>query len=272
MEGFIYKVTNKENGKIYIGQTTRTIEERWNEHTRNAFHDNNLEYQNKFHRAIRKYGDGGFIIEEQESFDAPDMEALHKLLNDAETKWILFYDSKDNGYNSSLGGDYNPMYGVKGKDNPCSKKINQYDLEGHYIKTWDSIADIGREFGTQSQVVRVCKSNRLTTKKVTALGYVWRYFDDVPNKKDIIISAEELAIRNNGRFKKGEAHSTATKAAIKKTSKKIDQFDMDDNYIKTFDSIHDAARSVYRSYSTIQTVLNRDRNVAAGFRWKYHIE
>lgn len=41
---------------------------------------------------------------------------------------------------------------------------------------------------------------------------------------------------------------------------------MDGNYIKTFDSIHDAARSVYRSYSTIQTVLNRDRNVAAGFR------
>ena len=25
----IYKITNKINGKIYIGQTTRTLKERW---------------------------------------------------------------------------------------------------------------------------------------------------------------------------------------------------------------------------------------------------
>lgn len=39
------------------------------------------------------------------------------------------------GYNSTYGGDINPMYGVRGKDNPCSVKINQYDLNGHFIKT-----------------------------------------------------------------------------------------------------------------------------------------
>lgn len=27
-KGFIYKAINKKNGKIYIGQTTRTIKER----------------------------------------------------------------------------------------------------------------------------------------------------------------------------------------------------------------------------------------------------
>ncbi|QJX73984.1 GIY-YIG catalytic domain-containing protein [Faustovirus] len=30
--GFIYLITNKLNGRQYVGQTTRTIEERWKEH------------------------------------------------------------------------------------------------------------------------------------------------------------------------------------------------------------------------------------------------
>ena len=29
---YIYKITNKLNGKIYIGQTSRTVQERWKEH------------------------------------------------------------------------------------------------------------------------------------------------------------------------------------------------------------------------------------------------
>lgn len=265
MEGFIYKVTNKENGKIYIGQTTRTIEERWNEHTRNAFHDNNLEYQNKFHRAIRKYGDGGFIVEEQESFDAPDIEALHKLLNDAETKWILFYDSKDNGYNSSLGGDYNPMYGVRGKDNPCSKKVNQYDLQGHYIKTWDSIKDIKRELGWEGNISKVCSKNRLNYRKVTAYKHVWRFYEDEPICNDIVISEEELEIRN-GRKKFLEENM--------RPKKKIDQFTLDGKFIKTFNSIREAADSVKGDPSGVTVVAQgkQYKHTYKGYVWKYHIE
>lgn len=265
MEGFIYKVTNKENGKIYIGQTTRTIKERWDEHTRNAFYDKSLEYQNKFHRAIRKYGDGGFIIEEQESFDAPDIEALHKLLNDAETKWILFYDSKDNGYNSSLGGDYNPMYGVRGKDNPCSKKVNQYNLQGHYIKTWDSIKDIKRELGWEGNISKVCSKNRLNYRKVTAYNHVWRFYEDEPTCNDIVISEEELEIRN-GRKKFLEKNM--------RPKKKIDQFALDGKFIKTFNSIREAADSVKGDPSGITVVAQgkKYKYTYKGYIWKYHIE
>ena len=31
-EGYIYKIVNDVNDKIYIGQTRRTVEERWNYH------------------------------------------------------------------------------------------------------------------------------------------------------------------------------------------------------------------------------------------------
>lgn len=30
--GYIYKITNQINNKVYIGQTSRTIEKRWKDH------------------------------------------------------------------------------------------------------------------------------------------------------------------------------------------------------------------------------------------------
>lgn len=259
MKGFIYKVTNKQNGKIYIGQTSRTIEERWAQHTRNAYKDNNLEYQNKFHRAIRKYGSGGFIVEEQEKITAKNEDVLHRKLNDAETKWILHYNSKDNGYNSSLGGDYNPMYGVRGKDNPCSVKINQYDLDGHFIKTWDSLADIKREFGNQGNVLKVCKSDRLETRKVTAFKYVWRYYEDEPNCVDIEISQEELDIRD-----------ARNQAPPIRPKTKIDKLTLDDEYICTYNSMREAADAVQGDPSGITVVAKGRKKSYKGFRWRYH--
>lgn len=272
MKGFIYKVTCTITGKVYIGQTIRSIEERWTEHTRNAIHNDNLEYKNKFHRALRKYGINKFIVKEQEVFEAETLEALQKLLNAAETKWIIFYDSKTIGYNSTLGGDYNPMYGIRGKDNPCSRKINQYDLEGHFIKTWDAVADIKRAYGTESNVVKVCSSKRLEYKKVTALKSVWRYYDEYPDCKDIIITEEELEIRNNKRknvssFKLG--HPVYEKAMLKR-SKKVDQYTLDGVFIKTYKSVHEAGREVDCPWTTILSALKRENNVARNFRWKFH--
>lgn len=47
----IYKATNNINGKIYIGQTTKTLEERKKYHKRDSKRIDNL-----FYRAIRKCG------------------------------------------------------------------------------------------------------------------------------------------------------------------------------------------------------------------------
>ena len=272
MKGFIYKVTCLITKKIYIGQTTRTIEERWREHTRNAINNDNLEYKNKFHRAIRKYGTENFIIELQEDFMEENLESLQKVLNLAEIKWILFYDSKNSGYNSTLGGDYNPMYGIRGKDNPCSRKINQYDLDGHFIKTWDAIADIERAYGTKSNIVKVCSSKRLEYRKVTALNSVWRYYDEYSDCNDIQITSEELEIRNNKRknvssFKPG--HQIYEKAMLKR-SKKVNQYTLDGVFIKTYKSVHEAGREVGCPWTTILSALKRENNVARNFRWKFY--
>ena len=39
MNGYIYKITNRVNNKVYIGQTRRTIEIRWKQHIKAAMLD-----------------------------------------------------------------------------------------------------------------------------------------------------------------------------------------------------------------------------------------
>lgn len=98
--GYIYKVTNVVNGKVYIGQTMRTIEARWKDHNWDSNNKNGPKYCSSFHNAIRKYSADSFIVEEVEECD-------NSLLNEREVFWIAFYNSADNchGYNLTTGGD-----------------------------------------------------------------------------------------------------------------------------------------------------------------------
>ena len=58
---YIYKITNVLNGKMYIGKTSSTIEERWKEHRHDATRKSK-EYR-PLYSAIQKYGADNFIIE-----------------------------------------------------------------------------------------------------------------------------------------------------------------------------------------------------------------
>ena len=88
--GVVYKITNRVNGKSYIGITTRTLDERFNEHcTADSY----------IGRAIRKYGENNFI---KQVIDYADN---HQELIELEIEYIKHYDSFKNGYNLTIGGD-----------------------------------------------------------------------------------------------------------------------------------------------------------------------
>lgn len=89
---FIYKITNKINNKIYIGQTIRPVEDRWKRHINDAL--NNI-LDTHFARAIRYYKPENFIVEIID--DAINQEELNR----KEQYWIQFYDSINNGYNET---------------------------------------------------------------------------------------------------------------------------------------------------------------------------
>lgn len=102
MYGYIYKITNKINGKIYIGQTIHKIQYRFREHCNGIKyllkHRKNVSYLQK---AILKYGKENFIIEEI------DTAVSEEDMDNKEIFWIDKYNSTDRniGYNITKGGE-----------------------------------------------------------------------------------------------------------------------------------------------------------------------
>ena len=92
MYGIIYKITNKLNGKVYVGQTTRPLTERFREHAKCK--------KTIIGKAIRKNGKKNFAIEVLEEC------ASQEQLNECEIFWIAHFDCKaPNGYNLTGGGE-----------------------------------------------------------------------------------------------------------------------------------------------------------------------
>lgn len=54
--------------------------------------------------------------------------------------------------------------------NKQKKKILQYDLEGNFIREWESIAECGRNGFLQSKITLCCQGKRKTHK-----GFIWKY-------------------------------------------------------------------------------------------------
>jgi group I intron endonuclease len=93
--GIIYKITNKTNGKVYIGQTTKPLLRRWAEHKYASRKGSSL----IFHKAIRKYGFNNFEVEEVSSvFDIETINKLEEDLIKSNNSLAPF------GYNMTYGG------------------------------------------------------------------------------------------------------------------------------------------------------------------------
>lgn len=70
---------------------------------------------------------------------------------------------------------YNTNYGtcVKRRAAKISQRINQYDLSGNLVASWESISEACKHIGVDSsRVVRCCKGRLRKTG-----GYIWKYAD-----------------------------------------------------------------------------------------------
>ena len=85
--GFIYKITNNLNQKVYIGLTTKTIEQRWKEHLSVV---NKHKEKRPLYNAINKYGVENFSISIVEEVD-------DEFLGEREKYWINQYNSYEKG-------------------------------------------------------------------------------------------------------------------------------------------------------------------------------
>ena len=131
----IYKITNKINNKAYIGQSI-DIEHRWKTHI--SRHST----CSAIHKAIEKYGTDNFIFEVLE-------ECKQKELNDKEIYWIKYYNTFEDGYNLTRGGDCGFFYDIDA-------------VYEDYLKT-NNIAktakNIGSSIGTARRILRLFDIN-----------------------------------------------------------------------------------------------------------------
>lgn len=108
-KGQIYKITNKINNKVYIGQTTKykringEIKHadylyRYNCHKKCAFGETvHKNAAPKLYAAMRKYGEDNFSVELIE-------EVEYEIVDEREIYWIDHYDAVEEGYNVAYGG------------------------------------------------------------------------------------------------------------------------------------------------------------------------
>jgi group I intron endonuclease len=91
--GEIYVHTNLLNGKSYVGQTSRSMSERWAEHIK--------ERRNRaFSNALRKYGTSNFLSQ------VVSTASLQAELDSLERVWVILLQTKTpNGYNLTCGGE-----------------------------------------------------------------------------------------------------------------------------------------------------------------------
>lgn len=204
----VYKHTNKENGKCYIGITSQDVRIRWNRGW-------GYQYCPHFWRAIQKYGWDSFA---------------HEILYDGLTKeeaeaWevrlIAEYHSADPemGYNVSLGGKGTGKHSEEtkrkigavrrgahhteeakrkmseahsgkvlsaehiaklkvaqfGAKHHRARAVCQYTLAGDFVAHFDCISDAARKMGIPGQnIIKCCQG-----KRSYAGGYVWKYVEEV---------------------------------------------------------------------------------------------
>lgn len=98
-----------------------------------------------------------------------DGNKLNNNINNLE--WCSYGYNEKEAYKLKLKEPF--WLNKKGKDNCNSKKINQYDLYGNFIKTWNSLSDITRELKIHTSNISKCCKGKL---KKTG-GYIWKYYN-----------------------------------------------------------------------------------------------
>lgn len=185
---WIYKITNIQNNKVYIGQTIRPIQDRFHRHINDAL-NNILDIH--FARAIRKYGKDNFIIEQIDQAQTQDE------LNKKEQYWIQYYNSVQNGYNetdaiSKCGGNTyqskteKEMEVIKekirqtklGAKNPMAKKIKRINIITNEIDIFDTIISCAKACGIKNGKTSISTRLNGQVKSPYKNTWIFEYYNE----------------------------------------------------------------------------------------------
>ena len=142
---------------------------------------NNKQKQYRVHQLVGKY----FV-------DNPDDKPIFNHLEPVTRDYCNnhYTNLKPSTYSENIKYAYelgtkpkkNQFKGMQGSKSPFSKKVNQYDLNGVFIKTWDSMMDVERELGYNHSLISACCGHKRRMK--TYKGFIWKYDKERENDKN----------------------------------------------------------------------------------------
>lgn len=287
-EGYIYLITNNVNGKQYVGQTIRTIEERYKAHLRKSKNNKDNLY---LYTAMNKYGANNFMVKEIEKIICSTKKELSQLLNEKEIYYIKAYNTrKPNGYNMTDGGIL--------LTNTFEKKpVCTYDLERNLVDEFESISEGARYYNiSQSDISYCCQRKKLNVVN----GLIWRFKGDDYDVKTLklrtrvvcqydfagnfirkyngIQEAKRITGINNisgccnGKYKSAGSYvwrflgDAFNKYELPKCYT-IDMYDSSKNFIKSFSTISEASKITGIKSTDILRACNNDNATADGYFW-----
>ena len=185
---YIYKITNIQNNKVYIGQTIRPIKDRFHRHINDAM--NNI-LDTHFARAIRKYGKDNFIIEQIDTAETQDE------LNKKEQYWIQYYNSVIDGYNETdaitkCGGNTyqskteQEMEVIKekirqtklGDKNPMAKKVKRINIITNEIEIFDTVISCAQACGIKNGKTSITTRLNGQIKSPYKNTWIFEYYNE----------------------------------------------------------------------------------------------
>lgn len=255
MNSGIYIILCLINNKSYVGYTTNLINRQYSHfyHLRKNTHTN--EYLQK---AWNKYGEENFIFEVLEEcqdvgFNLPEREH--------------FWANLLNVHNRKFG------YNIKPTD-PTNKIIMSEE-----IRKKISISRTGIKF-SKSHIENLSKSKKGTPSKRKGIPFTEEHKlkiskalkGKVGNSKGFKHSekTKELWSKQRKGVKLSEITKQKISIKLKNKENKIDQYDLDGNFIQTFLNAKLAALFVKGCGSNIISCCKERQKTAYGFKWKYN--
>jgi group I intron endonuclease len=229
----IYKITNRKNGKIYIGQSIN-IKKRFQEHK-------NCKENRPLYKAFKKYGINNFDFEVICECEKKDLDKLEK-------QYIRKYKSNISGigYNLTKGGTN--IFAIQ-------KKLN--DMPKEDFKKWH------KKIGAKHKGKIVSQEQKEKISKTLK-----EYFKDENNRKRLSEQRKGKTLSSSTRLKM----SMVQQESMKQYAKKVLQYDLNNNLIAEYESLQDVGRKTGFKVGGISKCCLGKGNTAYGFKWKYDEE
>ena len=282
----VYKISNKIDGKVYIGQSWN-VEKRWE--------NEKCGYINEiFNRAFKKHGKENFEFSIIEEFNFENNSENQEILNDLEIKYIKEYNSTNRnfGYNIKEGGHRGRhSEESKRKISEANKGKKHWLGKKHSEETKNKIRqkNIGRKMSEEAKEKirrRVISQETREKMSISSKGRKWTdkqreeicealhkrvISQETREKISFIHKGKEVSQETREKIsaaKKGHVTKEETKQLLRDISKQKKEVRCIETGV-IYESINEAARQTQINNSSIGSVASGKRKTAGGLSWEF---